>query len=93
MVHKMGTTALCWTIKTPYSEMMGADNFKPADAQEAKNINTFTNAKFKLLQTNAAIWFNNQNTQVLIYTTEVLSVTILHTIWRFEFLRQTWLTP
>jgi hypothetical protein len=89
----MGTTALCWTIKTHYSETLGADNFKLADAEEAKNINTFTNAEFKLLQTNAAIWFNNQNNQVLRYTTDVLSVTILHTIWRFEFLRQRWLAP
>ena len=33
-------------------------NFKIIDAQVAKMINNFKNAKQKLLKTNAAMWFN-----------------------------------
>ena len=36
--------------------MHGGDNFKVADAKQAKNINTFRNARLKLLKPKAAIW-------------------------------------
>jgi len=36
--------------------MHGMDNFKVIDAQQAKIIKIFTNAKQKILKTSAAIW-------------------------------------
>ena len=34
------------------------ENFKITDAQQVKPINSFKNAKHKVLKTNDAIWFN-----------------------------------
>jgi hypothetical protein len=42
----------------PIKTMQGVKNFKVTDAQRAKIIKNFKNAKEKLLKTNAAIWFN-----------------------------------
>jgi hypothetical protein len=37
--------------------MHGADSFKVADVQQAKNINAFRNARMKVLKTSAAMRF------------------------------------
>jgi hypothetical protein len=44
-------------VKMYYSEMHGMDNFKVADAKQAKTTNTYRSVKLKFLKTNAAIWF------------------------------------
>jgi hypothetical protein len=38
--------------------MHGVDTFKVTDAQQARIINNSKNVKAKLLESNAAIWFN-----------------------------------
>ena len=45
--------------------MHGIESFKITDAQQAKLINTFKNAKHKLLKSNDAVWFNITHRQQL----------------------------